>query len=110
MSSKRLPVVPRPKAEEDTDEFFFHLADARKRPETPNEFLDELYKAYEQLSENPALGHPYPVPNPRLEGLRVWPVPRFSDRLIYYIATETRIDVVRILGAPQNRDRILVSE
>lgn len=107
---KRRPVIARPRTERDADDFFLYLGLERENPRKANEFLEALAQAYERLSEHPEIGSPESGMSPRLEGLRKWPVPGFSDRLMYYVARADFIDVVRMLGAPEDRDEILESE
>lgn len=61
----------------------------------------------ERLREFPELGSPRPGVNLRLEGLRMRPVEGFQNWLIYYIVTEQILEVLWILHAAEDRDRIL---
>jgi len=103
-------VIPRPAAEEDVDDFFFYLALDCANVAAANRFLDALQGAYVRLSENPEIGAVQNFNRSELVGLRVWPIPGFEDRLIYYIPRDDVIDVVRILGGPQDRQAILNNE
>ncbi len=102
--------VPRPAAEEDVDDFFIYLALDCANVAAANRFLDALQHAYVRLTENPQIGAVQEFNRAELAGLRVWPVPGFEDRLIYYIPRNDLIGVLRILGGPQDRQTILNSE
>ena len=99
-------VMPRPAAEEDIDDFFFYLALDCANVAAASRFLDALQGAYVGLTENPDIGVVQDFNRSELAGLRVWPIPGFEDRLIYYIPRGDVIDVVRILGGPQDRRTI----
>ncbi len=103
-------VIPRPRAELDVDDFFFYLALECDSESAANRFLDELSAAYDRLVQHPEIGVLQDFKHPELARLRMWPVPRFEDRLIYYIVYDNLIDVVRILGAPQDREETLLKE
>lgn len=104
---ERIPVIARPRAELDADEFFLYLGQETENPAKANEFLAALGHAYSRLSEHPEIGSPESGVSPRLAGLRKWPVPGFPDRLIYYIPRTDFIDVVRVLGGPEDQNEIL---
>jgi toxin ParE1/3/4 len=103
-------VIPRPRAELDVDDFFLYLAIEHDNPGAANRFLDALEEAYDRLAEHPGIGPGRPVENSRLAGVRMWPVPGFEDRLIYYIPRDDFIDVIRVLGGSQDRESILRRE
>ena|SRR5437773_252783 len=89
-----------------------HHADFIGRRNRPagRRFLDAAQAAVRKLAETPELGGLYEHENPRLAGLRVWPIRRFKNHLIYYIPTETQLIVVRLLHGAQDIDSILADE
>jgi plasmid stabilization system protein ParE len=103
-------VILRPRAELDVDDFFFYLAIERDNPGAANRFLDALEAACNRLAEHPEIGAKQDVENPRLAGVRTWAVPSFQDRMLYYIAHDEIIDVIRVLGRPQDRESIFKDE
>ena len=100
-------VILRPRAEEDIDDFYFYLAIDCDSAAAADRFLSCVEAALERLSEFPNIGTEQDVSDARLAGLRLWPIPGFDDRLIYYRVGETAIDIVRILGGPQDRRTML---
>lgn len=100
-------VFARPLAELDVDDFFLYLARDCNSPKAANRFLDALARAYTRLCEHPEIGALQNFERQELRDIRMWPVPGFEDRLIYYIIRDDVIDVVRILGGPQDREEIL---
>lgn len=45
----------------------------------------------------PHQGSPFPSDNPRLQGLRWWPVPRFPRFAIFYFPRDDEIEIIRVL-------------
>lgn len=100
-------IVVRPRAEDDIDDYWLYLTVECDAPSAADRFLQCLEAAFNRLSNFPSVGVVQDYSEPRLAGLRRWPVPGFDDRLIYYLVHETSVDVVRILGGPQDRPTIL---
>jgi len=59
-------------------------------------FLDELEATFSRLCSFPYIGVPWPTTNPELAGLRRRPLPHFPYS-VFYLPTETTIEVVRVL-------------
>ncbi len=65
----------------------------------------------ERVRKHPGIGGPRTIANPRLEGLRSWPIPGFEDVRIYYLQPERDlIRIVRILHGKRDLARILMEE
>jgi toxin ParE1/3/4 len=64
-------------------------------------------KAFELLLEMPGLGRTWEVRNPRLAGLRMWPIRGFDKYLIFYRPIEDGIEIVRVLHGAQDIQSIL---
>ncbi len=45
--------------------------------------------------------------SPALSGLRMWPVPHFEHWLIFYIPTDTAVQIVRVLHGARDLPTIL---
>ena len=54
----------------------------------------------------PRLGVLRDYGNPDFAGMRMWPVPRFSKYLIFYMAHEEELEIVRVLHGAQNIQEI----
>jgi toxin ParE1/3/4 len=48
-------------------------------------FFDAVRQTCAKLAQMSGMGRPYPVTNPRLEGLRKWSVKGFDKHLIFYL-------------------------
>ena len=57
---------------------------AEERPATAVQFIEAVEGAFRRLREMPEVGAVQEFENPRLVGLRKWPVPRFERFLIFY--------------------------
>lgn len=79
-------------------------------PGTGNVFITRIRANAAQLELLPGLGRVYSPPNPRLPGLRVWPVQGFTPYLIYYLRTDDGIEIVRVLHGSQDTRSIIVAE
>jgi toxin ParE1/3/4 len=96
-------VLKKPAAERDLDRIAAHLDE-----ESPNlaiRFLRAADRAFQQLARMPEMGSRWEAGN--VPGLRVWPVPRFSKYLVFYLPLANGIDVVRVLHGAQDLDRLL---
>lgn len=71
----------------------------------------ELYAACEEtfaiLAKMPHMGQPYSTRKKQLNGIRFFPIAGFERHLIFYIPRKDRIEVVRILYATRDIQRIL---
>ena len=60
-------------------------------------FTAAAEEAYEMLAEMPGVGASREFNNPRLSGLRMFPVQGFRNYLIFYQATDVEITIIRVL-------------
>jgi toxin ParE1/3/4 len=70
-------------------------------------FVDAAHAACQRLAEMPELGGLWESPNPRLAGVRVWPIRGFENYLLFYRPTDETIEVVRVLHGAQDVERQL---
>jgi toxin ParE1/3/4 len=64
-------------------------------------------KMARRLVEFPELGARYEIDHPELTDLRVFPIPRFKNYLMFYRIREDEIDVVRIIHGARDIPAIL---
>ncbi len=62
------------------------------------------------MLEMPEAGATRAFQDPRLEGIRMWPVPGFPRFLIFYRVQQGEVEVIRILHGARNIARILGDE
>jgi toxin ParE1/3/4 len=101
-------IIVRPKASQDLDDHFAYIAE--NNFEAALQFFDSVRSSIAQLARMPGIGSPYPVENPRLQGLRKWAVKDFRKYLIFYVEQDDAIEVLRILYATQDISSILEGE
>lgn len=73
-------------------------------------FFDAARSTFVMLAKMPFIGKRYAPNDPRLEDLRQWRIKQFTSHFIFYRVTEESIEIVRILNAAQDVDRILRNE
>jgi toxin ParE1/3/4 len=99
-----LAVVRSLEAEGDLTDVVDHLS--RRDAATALRFVDAVETACGKLAEQPYLGGEYETSNPRLEGLRVRPVPGFLSYLLFYRVTSTALELVRVLHGARDLDNL----
>ncbi len=98
----------RPRAQKDLDDLAYYIA--QDNPSAGFRFYEAAEKAFRQLLDMPGMGGTWASPNPRLVGLRVWPIRGFENHLVFYRPNEEGIEIVRVLHGFRDLDRILESE
>jgi plasmid stabilization system protein ParE len=63
--------------------------------------------AIDALQAMPDAGPPKPTNNPRLAGLRAWPVKGFDEFWVYYLTRPELLTVVRVLHSKRDIGTIL---
>ena len=94
----------RPLADDDLDRGFAYLQQENIAQSVA--FLDAVEVSFQQLVDNPEIGSPRYASILPVNGLRFWRVGKFP-LLIFYIVSESKVDVVRILHSAQDIPAIL---
>ena len=97
-----------PQANFDIDEKFNYIA--QNNTDAALKFFDAARNTIAKLAKNPGLGSLYNINNPRLQGLRKWGIKGFEKYLIFYLASEELLTVVRIIHASRDIPTILGEE
>lgn len=105
MKGTRLPVFRERHAESDLTEHILHLLG--ERPSAAVRFVDAIDRAFKRLARTPEVGARREFANPKLEGVRMWPVPGFKNYLVFYRVTLERVEVLRILHGARDVAGIL---
>ncbi|HEX9867839.1 MAG TPA: type II toxin-antitoxin system RelE/ParE family toxin [Candidatus Tectomicrobia bacterium] len=95
-------------AELDLTEHVTYLA--RDRPSAALRFIDAVERAFERLAAMPEIGPVHQFRNPRLRGIRMWPVPDFRNYLIFYRIAADEIQILRVLHAARDLESALEEE
>ena len=73
-------------------------------------FIDAVERAFERLAAMPEIGPVRQFRNPRLLGIRMWPVLAFRNYLIFYRIAADEIQILRILHAARDLESVLEEE
>jgi toxin ParE1/3/4 len=71
------------------------------------EFAGAARRTFAFLAINPNIGAPYPSKAADMAGLRVWKIDGFPKHLVFYRATEDRLEIVRVMHGHRQIDQIL---
>jgi toxin ParE1/3/4 len=102
-------VVRKPRARRDLLEHFVYIGE-NASVEEAERFLRAADAAFEQLAKRPAMGARRDYRNPRLTGLRMWPISGFEKYLVFYRPTDRGIDVIRVLHGARDLKRLFEEE
>ena len=100
-------VFVRSTAREDILRQFAWYLDVRDSPEIARRFLDAVEVAIQKIADRPKIGAPKWLDNPKLKGLRSWPVPRFPAVRVYYLCSDDELRIVRVLHGKRDLQSIL---
>jgi toxin ParE1/3/4 len=70
-------------------------------------FIRAVRKTLDLLVAAPRLGRIRRFRNPLLQGIRSWPVEGFSQQLVFYRASATEIEVVRVIHGARDIPTLL---
>lgn len=73
-------------------------------------FLDAVEETFRYLAESPDVGNPCHFRRAALTGLKRWHVRGFPKHLIFYFASETEVEIVRVLHAARDWETLLDRE
>lgn len=73
-------------------------------------FLAAAQATVDELLRMPEMGSPRDFKNPRLTGIRQWPIKSFGKYLVFYRPIEEGISVVRVLHGARNIPGLLTEE
>jgi plasmid stabilization system protein ParE len=79
---------------------------AAEQPAAARRYLLAVERAFDRVLEMPEMGVVRPFRSKQLQGLRMWPVPGFSNFLIFYRATQRTVQIVRILHGARDIPRV----
>jgi toxin ParE1/3/4 len=95
-------ITLRPRASQDLDDHFDRIAETSF--ESALRFFDAARSTLAQVARIPGMASPYPIENPRLQGLRKWAVKGFRKYLVFYLEHDDAMG--RTTHALQNPDAL----
>lgn len=100
----KLEIHEKPEAKIDLLQHFIYIGE--ENLDTAERFLSAVEDALAKLSEMPGMGPTRAFTKPELRDVRSWPVKGFQNYLIFYRATEKRLEVMRVVHGARDVDRI----
>lgn len=95
----------RPAASVDLDQHVAYLN--QNNPEAAMRFFDAARQTFAALARMPGIGRTYRTGEDETQDIRRWAVKGFKNYLIFYRSDDTEIEIIRILHAAQDLDRLL---
>lgn len=95
----------RPKAKADIDGILDFLAE--RNLEAAVRFSLALEQTFDLLCDSPLAGVLVYADTDEYASVRRWPVHRYLNYVVYYVAGERVVDVVRVLHGARHREQIL---
>ena len=102
----RSRVDKRPQAIRDLADIAVYLAEEGPSDDLAFRFLDAAESSFEQLAAMPAMGVARAFHDPELEGVRMWRVVGFDSHLIFYRATETGVEIIRVIHGKRDIEEL----
>lgn len=99
-----LQIFKRPQAERDIEECFVYIAEDNL--DIAVSFLGAIEGSLEKLAEFPLLGKTREFQNKQLQGVRMWHVKGYENYLIFYAATHSAIEVIRIVHGSRDIEEL----
>jgi toxin ParE1/3/4 len=106
MSSRR--IVQRRQARHDAIEQA--VAIAANNPDAAGRFFEAIDQTLQLLAEMPEMGAARVYRDPALQGLRMHPVRRFPQHLLFYLPLADGIELIRVLHGKRNIERLFQPE
>ncbi len=104
---KRRTITKKPRAKADLLEHYVYIGE--ENLDAAEQFLDATEVAFAKLAAMPRMGRRWRSEDPRLDAMRVWPIPGWKY-LAFYRPVEQGIDVVRVLHGAQDVAALIATE
>lgn len=104
---KRRIVIKKRRAKADLLEHYVYIG--AENPDAAEQFLEATEAALAKLAAMPRMGRRWRSEDPRLDAMRVWPIPGWKY-LVFYRPVEQGIDVVRVLHGAQDVSALIAKE
>ncbi|HSU66087.1 MAG TPA: type II toxin-antitoxin system RelE/ParE family toxin [Tepidisphaeraceae bacterium] len=99
-------VLVRPQAEDEIDEIARYIA--LRNLDAGKAFYDAIENALKLLAEHPGVGALRQVKNPKLHGLRSWPLTGYRNYLVFYLPLPSGgVEVLHVLHGARSFGELL---
>src|SRR5262249_18016289 len=99
-----MAIIRSPEAVQDLARIVDFLA--RQDADLADRFLDQAEETFHEIAERPSLGSTFESTNPKLDGLKVWPIKKFPNHLIFFRVVRERVQIVRIAHGAMDLDHL----
>lgn len=100
-----LRIIIRPLAYHELDDLAEYLS--RSSPDSAYRLIEAAEQTFQELTQQPEIGSPCQLSNPRLQGLRCFPVKGFKNYLIFYRPIDGGVEILHVLHGARNIAAIL---
>ena len=94
-----------PAARSDVLEIFLHIG--ADNPDAAERVVTAIEKSEGSLAANPGIGRRWEPSDPRMEGLRVYPVNPYRNYLILYRVVGREVHIYRVVHGSRELERIV---
>lgn len=99
-----------PSARDDILRQYRYLLLEEDSPIVAQRFLAAVQDAVSKICQRPGIGAPKLIKNPKLVGLRSWPVAGFTSIRIYYLVANNNLRVIRVLHGKRDINPLLEND
>jgi len=99
------PIIRRPRAIADLIEHYSYIAHDKVEP--AERFLQQVEKTFDLIARFPGIGRAWESKQPRLAGVRVYPIPRFRNYLIFYRPIKAGVEILTVLHGARDLGAVL---
>jgi toxin ParE1/3/4 len=101
-------ILKKPRASRDLTEYFAFIAYDKVAP--ADRFLQVAKETFEYLAELPTVGRIWESRLPKLEGIRVYPMPSpYRNYLIFYRFDDMTLEVIAVIHGARNLEAVLAN-
>ena len=101
-------ILERPKARQELEDIAVYIG--RHRLSAARRVLVAVRKTYDILADMPEMGSLWKAEDPRFEGIRYFPIPRYPNYVIFYRPLPDGVEILRILHGARDLEAILQAE
>lgn len=79
---------------------------ARDNPDAADDVVEAAFETFAALADTPEMGRERRFRNPKLKGIRSWPVTGFNNYLVFYRITSHGIEVLHVYHGARNLEAL----
>jgi plasmid stabilization system protein ParE len=94
------PVSVHPLVHHDVASIFDYIAE--DDPVAADRVARTIFRQFPKFGAHPGIGTPYPADAPELAGIRLFPVPRYRNYLVFYVERGDEIRILYVYHSSRN--------